>query len=1062
MLEISRNTRKTVFGFTLSIVFLVSLSLSTIFGQMSPDARILSLKSGQTIVREIKGSETHSYNVLISAGQYLNLIVEQKEIDVAIAVFDSKNKRLMRVGFNMYAQKKPKSLSFIAPSSDNYRLEVSTRGNSSGSYKIKLRKLQSVTKKGNQYVSVQQTLYEAVQLKLQRPRESIKKYEEALGFYRTKDKRIAAELYIQIGALFTVLGDNQKAIEHYNKALLLFLKFNNKQAETDIHNYIGITYSNLGENQKALESYEKALPLSRTISNKISEANTLRNMGVAYFNLGESQKALEYYNQALNISNANGGILSKASLLRYIGLVYASLGEYQKSLEYYNQALIYDKAGNDPTNEAVTIRSIGEIYSRLGETPKALENYKQSLIISRKSGHKYNEAATLNSIGTVHFNLGENQEALEYYRDALLISREAQDRRVEATALTNLGKVYSRLKENQRAVEYYNQALFLSRIVEYKRGEANTLSELQNIWTSSGNPHYAIFYGKQAVNKYQELRQSISGLDKEVQKTYLKTIEGVYRKLADILIIEGRLAEAQAVLDLLKEEEFSGVVRRNSVPEMTLPYSTAESSVLVLLNQLATLGREKGELTEKNKKDSLSDAEKQRFKEITKKIEVTEDEFNRSLAELSSEKNKGQNYEEVIKNSQAFMEDLKNLGKGTVAIYTVIINDSPTVNDKSNLVNSDVKEQIKTGWIVLVTPEYRKHYPIDVADLEQVVFAFRKALQNDTYDPKPIAQKLYKKLFQQRGKDNTTLELDLNDYFIGKIDKTLMWSLDGVLRYVPMSALHDGNVYLIEKYRNTVFNTASKARLKDSVNINWTVLGLGVSEERQESGKKFPQIKGAKRELQAIVSEHERDEGILKGTIKIDQQFTAEAMEDALLFDKNPVVHIASHFSFNPVDVDSSFLLLGKGKMTVKEMNVKSTLFTNVDLLALSACDTALGSANGKEVEGFAYVAQSLGAKAVLASLWQVADTGTDELMIRFYKLRSESPYITKGEAFRQAQLSLLGKEIKSEGSIGTSRSEVLDLGGEKVELLLYEKDAKRPFAHPHYWSSFVLIGNWR
>ena len=547
------------------------------------------------------------------------------------------------------------------------------------------------------------------------------------------------------------------------------------------------------------------------------------------------------------------------------------------------------------------------------------------------------------------------------------------------------------------------------------------------------------------------------GLDKDIQKTYLKSVEINYRFLADLLISESRLTEAEAVLDLLKEGEFSGLTKRGGETEDSVPYSKAETAALNVVDRLAALGREKGELVEKNEKSSLSDAEKQRFREITAEIESAETEFGKSLDALADEKTKGRNLDAVTQEARAFMEDLKELGGGAAALYTVIVGGSQTAS----------ANKIKTGWIILVTPEFRKAYPIDVKDLEKTVFDFRSALLSSKYDPRPIAQTLYTKLFLQKsGNLKTTLAADLNEYFKNKKEKTLMWSLDGVLRYVPMAALYDGDSYLVEKYRHTIFTTASKGRLKDTPKTNWTALGLGVSDEREESGKTFPKLPGTKRELEGIIKEKsaDGDKGILPGAINLDEKFTAETMQDALAFDKNPVVHIASHFSFDRGDFNESFLLLGKGKLTVGQMDKKLNLFSNVDLLTLSACDTAVGNANGKEIEGFAYIAQSLGAKSVLASLWQIADTGTDELMIRFYKLRKENPQMPKGEAFRQAQLAMLGgKDLMTSGDSTENRSGVFSVEGQtKLELPKFKEDNKKPFAHPHYWAAFVLIGNWR
>ena len=60
-----------------------------------------------------------------------------------------------------------------------------------------------------------------------------------------------------------------------------------------------------------------------------------------------------------------------------------------------------------------------------------------------------------------------------------------------------------------------------------------------------------------------------------------------------------------------------------------------------------------------------------------------------------------------------------------------------------------------------------------------------------------------------------------------------MWSLDGVLRYVPIGALHDGKGYLAEKYSTLVFTIASLTRLLDSPDENWRAFGLGVSKEHE-------------------------------------------------------------------------------------------------------------------------------------------------------------------------------------------------------------------------------------
>src|SRR5262249_9219395 len=163
---------------------------------------------------------------------------------------------------------------------------------------------------------------------------------------------------------------------------------------------------------------------------------------------------------------------------------------------------------------------------------------------------------------------------------------------------------------------------------------------------------------------------------------------------------------------------------------------------------------------------------------------------------------------------------------------------------------------------------------------------------------------------------------------------------------------------------------------------SWDALGLGVSKAH---GERIPALPGVVDEMRGII----RDEsvagaaatadhaGVLPGVVKLDEQFTENAML-AELRKRHKVVHIASHFQFAPGNETSSALLLGDGSfLSLAQIKSLPNVFGGVDLLTLSACNTATGGsgANGKEVEGFGVLAQRQGAKAVVASLWPVFDT---------------------------------------------------------------------------------------
>jgi CHAT domain-containing protein len=157
-------------------------------------------------------------------------------------------------------------------------------------------------------------------------------------------------------------------------------------------------------------------------------------------------------------------------------------------------------------------------------------------------------------------------------------------------------------------------------------------------------------------------------------------------------------------------------------------------------------------------------------------------------------------------------------------------------------------------------------------------------------------------------------------------------------------------------------------------------------------------------------------------------------------------------------------LLLGDGShLTLADLKNLGQLFSGVDLLTLSACNTAIGDrlGDGKEVESFGVIAQKKGAGAVMASLWPVMDESTQLFMREFYSLHGAKPNATKADAIREAQLAMLRGQIRGSAPNGLARNisrGAGDLAGQPG----FEPDPKAPFAHPYFWAPFILIGNWK
>ena len=353
--------------------------------------------------------------------------------------------------------------------------------------------------------------------------------------------------------------------------------------------------------------------------------------------------------------------------------------------------------------------------------------------------------------------------------------------------------------------------------------------------------------------------------------------------------------------------------------------------------------------------------------------------------------------------------------------------------------------------IILTTPKVllARQAEIPAKELNRKIAEFRRVLQNPERDPRPLAQEMYRLLI-------TPVVDDLKKANA----QTLMLSLDGSLRYLPMGALHDGEVYLAERYPLAMYTEVAKDKLREKPGAKWKAAGFGITRRIGE----FAPLPSVQQELDGIIytGSPKATGGVLPGDIYLDEAFTQTRLHDVLDL-AYPVMHIASHFVFIPGTEAQSFLLLGDGKqLSLAELRTGGWKFDAVDMMTLSACETALGGGSdekGREIEGFGALVQRQGAKGVLATLWPVADQSTAIFMQTLYRLRQEKG-LTKAAALREAQQALIsGKHAlpATSGNPSVSGS----AGAGTADAPAYTPDPARPYAHPFYWAPFILMGNW-
>jgi CHAT domain-containing protein len=899
-------------------------------------------------------------------------------------------------------------------------------------------------------------------------------------------------IYQALGNVYIALKDRKKATEVLWKAYQVAKDRTPEEAINTLINYADAQIK-LETPKFAVGYYEIALKRAQFDKLPKLEVRILNSLAETHFKLDQGGTSKTYLDQALKrLEDLNDDSL-RSKILKNLGYFSYITIRMQEALGFYERARLLTEKLNDRSSMAVIAYETGLVYQFLDDQKRAFSYFKQAITLARETNNKLTELFALgglarsqikledigvietytaalalgNELSTVNtgrvrefaldlmnnmgnFMLSANQRdtALMIFSKALDGARQGEYRSAEATFLNNLAKIYELNGDNKKALEYYNSSLVLSRSLGSKYGEATTLGNIMGAWAKLGNNNFATFYGKSSVNILQDFRSGISGLSIEERRSYLKTIEGVYRQLVSLLIAQGRIAEAEQVLTMLKEEELIDYVRRDDTVAKELlgkmSISDEERAAIqrydALAGQITAVGKEFSDLDDERKQFPAGEFPKQaKYDKLKQELADASTAFEKFLEGLKTKF--GQTDARVALVDSGLKKTLDRLkAKHTIAVSTIVGKD--TLN------------------LIVTTSKTQRAHTVKVSEDEvnTLVAKFRTALTSPQYDPRPVGQQLYDLVVKPIEADLAGIKAD-----------TILWSLDGTLRYIPPAALWDKtNGYLAERFSNVMVNLASRDSLSlpTASGQKLSVLGVGVSKPTDG----FAPLTAVPEELDCIVADisvgmlsarPQCANGVLAGRKLLDEKFTLTNFEGEL--GRYPIVHIASHFKLTPGDDKNSFLLLGGGedrKFTVEKLRAEP--LTDIELIVLSACNTATpggARANGVEVEGFASIAQKEGAKSVLATLWSVADTSTKDFMVEFYRHYGKEG-LSKASAMRRAQLKLMyGKYSADEAQ--KHRADDFVQATDKT-LPPFKADPNAPFAHPFYWSPFTLTGNWQ
>ena len=447
----------------------------------APPPQSPALQPGFAVERSMAAGETHRYRAALTAGRVWRITVEQRGIDVTVAVV-APDGRVVGPADSPLDRSGTESLVARTETASTWGVEVRSREPAAprADYRIVLRELPDTTPRDRQRVAAESARAEAAALYAAgRRRDALARYQGALAAWRVlvDPPQIARDLYC-VAVLQRLVGDTAAALASARLAVASWQRLGEAEWEAAAWNELGLDHWHSGDGAAAREAFGHALELRRQRGDTVGEVKTRNNLCLTFLSAGETRPGVECSLPLLDLLDAEAEPLLAATVHANLGWAYDTLGEPDPSEEQYGQALRLMQAAGDAKGEAQVINNRARLRRRLGDLEGALDGYQQALDVVRSLDDRRLEGQGLNNLGFVYVLLGEPERALPFFRQALVLRRETSDRRGEVNTLDNLGLAHRSLGEAEQALALHRRALAIARELGEPRLEGRSLVRL--------------------------------------------------------------------------------------------------------------------------------------------------------------------------------------------------------------------------------------------------------------------------------------------------------------------------------------------------------------------------------------------------------------------------------------------------------------------------------------------------------------------------------------------------------------------------------------------------------
>jgi len=891
--------------------------------------------------------------------------------------------------------------------------------------------------------------------------------EKATGVEKSDSRGLAPEA--------KVLFD--EALRLFRQALETQERLDFQYDATKIVNNIGFTYYYMGEWDTAAPYYHKAAASYRSLDEWRGELNSLSNLAVIDFEQGNLVKAIEWFQRTLEILPPDKLYRARADVLDNLGVSQLALGHLDDALRSFSKALSFHEGIDDLKGQGRSLTGIGTTYYAIGELELALEYLETALVMRQKTNDGRGQVSVLNFIGNIKRRTNDYSAALNAHLEASLL----------ATSPIDQARILLRIGEDLVAANRPDEALETLAKAESVANETNNQKLIADTLRISGDAGLQARHFESSLVAYQQAASSYELLGLGAERS--QAIFGTAKAARGLGQMDQALEYADLAIksvETLRSQLIAPELRAYFLASKQDYYAFLIDLLMGLHEQSAGEGdeflRQALSVSERSRAraliDLISEASITQEDSTASGISDRQTRLYQQMAERRYQLNKllDKSYEAGvelqiagIRQQLAETENKLNLlhienrkrNPGYASLTDPQILDAAQIqgmlDNDSTLLQYALGENRSFVW--LVTRD----------SIEAWALPARGAIEQS-------ARRLYELLKVPAHSASAKTELaaslkQLSGQIFGPINpinhKRVIVAADGVLHYLPFSILNGtdpedeyemllaGNeiVYLhsmsvlaaqrqnhqdlqqpakdIAIFADPVFSS-NDSRFRD-VPFKGSAIPGNPSLQKTPVLDDPTQLKRLPATAQEALSIVELvDPG--RSLLALGFDANLGSVVNANLGDYR-IIHFATHGRIDsryPALSSLAFSLFdesGEPRDGFLRLHDIYNLDLNAELVALSACSTALGrEISGEGLTGLTQGLMYSGSKSVLASLWQVPDRATAELMKRFYQ-------------------NLLDKKQKPAAAL---RNAQLDLA------------AEARWRSPYFWSAFVLQGDWQ